>query len=293
MKCNIIKSVKTCLIIALCVIVAGMVMFGIYGFNNAITSEKNYEVTVSVDQNVNGAGEKVKTTADAYFKEIGVKSFTVKTIDEGAGYIYVFTENKVDAEALEDKIQNAVGDSVVANCVVTEVNPSTSNQVIKLLIALGVASVAIMIYLLIVDKPAATFTVLLNAIFASVLFVATVALVRIPVFGAIEIYVLASFALSAVLTVVISGRIREIATLVGNEKLSSTEIAVKGVKDSKVRICAFALLTVVSGVALAAIFTPYLIYTAGYILISGLIAVFASIVGTIMFWPALKRKKKA
>ncbi len=292
MKCNLCKNVKIGVIIALCLIVVGMVFFGVFGLNKSVDSRTNYEVVVGVDQNLNQAGDKVKSTAESYFNEIGVKYFSMQVIEDGASYLYVFDENKVDAKVLEGKVQDAVGDVVVASCKITEVRPSSSNQIVKTAIALAIASVAIIIYLIFIEKVASTFTVILNSVFASILCVSLLALTRVPIFGSMEIYVVASFILSAIVSTGIVNRSREISSVVGNEKLPYSEIVNKAVIDSGVRILAFVALTLLSSIALAVMFTPHLLFTAIYVLIAGISAVFASILGTAVLWPILKSVKK-
>lgn len=292
MKCNFSKTTKLWFVIALCLIVVGMVFFGFFNFNKAVDNRVNYQVTVGVDQNVEDAGKTTKTTAESYFAEIGAKYYKVQTVDEGRAYIYTFKDNVVDTEVLKEKVQNAVGDVVVAECDVVAVSLTFKNQAINVLIALGVSTVAIMIYLLIVEKPAATFTVIFNSIFASILFFALIALTRIPVISSVEIYLVASYALTAIASIVLTSRLREISSVAGNEKLAYSEIASKGIKESAFRLSALLVLIVLVSLAVAIPFAPSLISSALCLLVAGVVSIFTSIIGTAIFWPALKGIRK-
>ncbi len=291
MKCNFCKATKLCFVVALSLIVVGMVLFGIFGFNKSVDNRLNYEVAVGVDQNIGEAGEKVKSTSEKYFEEVGVDFYKVQVVDNGRAYIYTFAENVIDTGVLQEKIQTAVGDVVVASCDVVEVRSYSSNQAINVLIALSIASAIIIVYLLIVDKAATTFTVLFNAIFSSILCFALLALTRVPVVT-VEIYVVASFALSAVASIVLTSRLREIKSLVGNEKLSYIDVVAKGIKESKLRLGALLLLTVLASIVIAIALTPDLLSMAVCVLILGVASVFASVVGTAIIWPILKGLKK-
>ena len=292
MKCNLSKSVKIGLIVTLCLIVIGMVFFGVFGFNKSVDNRTSYQVIVSVDQDIDGEGAKVKETAEKYFDEVGVKVFNYQEANEGSTFIYNLKENKVDAKVLKEKIQQAVGDSVVAECSLKKVVEDSSNQVVNTVIALSVALVVIFVYLLIVNKLVTALTVIFNAIYASILAIALFALTRIPVFGAIEIYVVSAFVLSAILSVVIASRAREVAILVGNEKLSKGEVITQAIKDSMFRLLVFIAIVVVIGIVLASVFTPHFIYSAIHVLIAGVCALVVSVIGSYIFWSILKTSKK-
>ncbi len=292
MKCNLCKNVKIGLILALCLIVVGMVFFGVFGVNKATDNTTNYEVIVGLPFNVNGVENEVKNTAEDYFKEKGLRYYNVQEIDEGASYLYTFATSDIDVDELEAKVQAVIGNKGEVSCSISEVKPSSTTQVVSTILALGVASALIIIYLLITNKAAATFTILFNSLASTILFVSLIALTRIPVFGAIEVYSVATFILSAVVSTVIASRLREISSVAGNEKLEYSEIVAKGLKDSKFRIIALLAFTVLTAIALAVALTPHLIYTAVYVLISGITAVYGAVIGTAIFWPILKSIKK-
>ncbi len=292
MKCNLSKYVKIGFIVTLILILVGMVFFGIFGFNKSIDNRTSYQVIVSVDQDIDGEGVKAKETSEKYFDEVGVKVFNVQEANEGSTFIYNLKENKVDANLLKEKIQVAVGDSVVAECSLKEVREGFSNQVVNTVIALAVALAVIFVYLLIINKLATALTVIFNAIYASILAVALFALTRIPVFATIEIYVVSAFILSAILSVVITGRAREVASLVGNEKLSKGEVITQAIKDSMFRLLIFMAIVVAIGIALVSVFTPHLIYSAIHVLIAGVSALAVSVIGSFIFWSILKTAKK-
>ena len=144
----------------------------------------------------------------------------------------------------------------------------------------------------VVNKLATALTVIFNAIYASILAIALFALTRIPVFGAIEIYVVSAFVLSAILSVVISSRAREIATLVGNEKLTKGEVITQAIKDSMFRLLVFIAIAVVIAIALVSAFTPHLIYSAIHVVIASVSALVVSVIGSYIFWSILKTSKK-
>ena len=107
-----------------------------------------------------------------------------------------------------------------------------------------------------------------------------------------EIYVVGAFALSAVASIVLASRLREIKSLVGNEKLSYIDVVAKGVKESKLRLSVLLLLTIIASIVIGIALTPDLLSMALCVLILGVASIFASVIGTAIFWPILKGLKK-
>ena len=211
------KKVKIFLILTLCIIVAGMAVLGFLGFSNATEQVVNYEVTVGVDQDIDGEAQIVKEVAEKYFDSVGAKRFNVRELGEGNYFVYTFTDNVIDINVLDENVNQAItGSTVVASAELVEVRPVSSDYVLDILLALSIASVLILIYLLILEKAAAAFTSLLNGILSVVLFVAITALIRVPVYSNLSIFITMSFIISLIISTVLSHRFIEIIKLVGN-----------------------------------------------------------------------------
>ncbi|MBQ7339256.1 MAG: hypothetical protein IJW43_00185 [Clostridia bacterium] len=292
MKCCVFRNLKLFLIIVLSLIVAGMVVLGIFGFNKSVDNKLNYEVTVGVDQDLNDSALNVKNKTEEYFAEKGLKYFDSRSIKDGKYVVYTFTENVVDVEDLEQVLKGVVGQETIASATLNQVKASNEAQVLNMVYALAIAGVIVLVYLLIMEKPASAFTSIINAIFSVILFVALVALTRIPVASSLSIFVVISFILSLILSAVLVRRFKEIKAIVDNEKLTSKEVVEKGIKDSAFRFIAYLILIVLLAVVIAVAFKPYLIYTGVYALIAGVVALVSTVIGSAILWPALKSSKK-
>lgn len=287
------KKVKIFLILTLCIIVAGMAVLGFLDFNKATEQVNNYEVTVGVDQNIDNEAQTVREVAEKYFESVGAKRFNVRELDDGNYYVYTFTENVIDIKVLDESVKQAIaGSTVVASAELVEVRAISSDYILDIVLALSVAGALILIYLLILDKAAVAFTTLINGILSVVLFVAMAALIRVPVYSNLSIFVAMSFLVSLIVSIVLSHRFKEITKLVGNEKMDYKDVVAKGIKDSKFRLILLSILLLLSAAILSIAFTAYLVYATIYMLIASAIAIYSAILGSSIFWPLFKSIKK-
>ena len=297
----IVKKLKIFLIVTLAVIVVGMTLFGVFGFNNAVREDKNYEVTIRVDQNLSDAGSIIKNQAEKYFDEIGASYFNYQQLKEGSAFVYSFKDNVIKQSELDEILKSSVAElknedgeliNVVATATVKEVLPTAENQVLDIFFALLIASAIILIYLLILEKPAVAFTTLINGILSLILFISVASIVRIPAYININVFIVASFVLSMVISAVICSRFKEIASSVGGEKMTNVEITSKSIKDSFFRVIIFLAIISLASICLLVAFTPYLVYAFVYMLIAGIVSVYSAILGSIFFLPVLKNIDK-
>lgn len=293
---NIIVSKMKWLIIAiLVVLVAGMTMFGIMGFNNTVDYSDSYEVQVSVDQTISSAKETLKNTTEKYFSEKGISavSYATQTGDEGATLIYKFNQDisakVVDLEsALNTALEaNDATKGVTAKVAVAVLDGDNSMQVGWLLLALGIAVVVIFLYTLIMEKLASAVAVICSAILSFLVFVALTSITRIPAIPYVEVLTAFSAVLGAVLSVTTVGRYKEeLKNATG--KVNTGELAVK-VANAECKKYLFTLISVfIAAVAVSAFFMPYMMFAGGQILIAGVSAVAVSYTITPVIWTAVK-----
>lgn len=292
MKRSLNSNIKLLVVIALSVLVVGMLLFGFFGFNKTVEGGLRYELTVSVDQNVNQAGDTLKTTTDEYFASKNLIAFKVQTLNEGAGFRYVFTNSEINVEELKSELVNAIGTDVVVEVDLKMVENFSETQTLNVVLALLVASLVVTVYLLIVEKVAIAFTVLFNSVFGAVLAFALTALTRIPTSSYVSIFFALSYVLTAVLSVVFGIRFRERNNMVTEEKYSLYEIAKQAISDSKLRIIAFICIILLSAIVLGSSLLSQAIYCAGYLLIAGVSSLFVSVFGTLVILPYFKGLKK-
>ncbi len=292
MKLNVTSKFKLWLIITLVVIVAGMVMLGVFGINGTVTDGKSYEITVGVDQNIDQASAKAKESAEAFFSEKGLTDcdYAYQTMDGGNIHIYKFANaTGVKAEELSAYVtEKLANDKVVVEAHVNEVVSSKTQQVWGVVIALVIAVAVIFVYLLIMEKLKATLSVLFSAVLSALLSLSLIALTRIPAIDTWALVVSASLTLSAVLSVVLVRRFKEQSRLYA--KASSNEIVDSACSGSVLRFATVLIALVVVALLLGLIGgIGFVTFTALAVLVIAVSSVFVSFVWTPVIWSALNK----
>ena len=292
MKFNVVSKLKIWLIITLIVIVAGMTMLGVFGLNGSSVQAAYYEISVGVDQDVDGASLKAKEIAETYFAEKGIDDveYTYQTMKDGATHVYKFkTATGIEAEELTNYVTEKLeNDKVVVESSVNQVVVTPAIDVWGLVIALGISAVAIFVYLIIMEKLFATLSVLVSALISALLTFSLLALTRIPSIDTWAIGISASVILSSVLSIVIVKRCQEQSKL--DPKADKNSIAEDAVSNSLTRFAFVFIALIVASLALGLIGgIGYLTFIALTILVTAVSAVFSSIVWTPIVWSALNK----
>lgn len=291
---------KLWIIITLLIVVAGMVTLGVFGLNQNPDYDSSYEICVGVDQNVNGSGEIVKAAAEKYFEEKNVKiaSYATQTMDDGATFIYKLCDKaeNIDAAELKTAVQNALNanegtKNLVAKTEgVNEVKVTYYKEVFGVALSLGIAALVAFVYLLLVEKPVAALSAVLGSLVSALLFISVISIARIPAYPTFTVGIAFSFVLALVFSTVIVNRFREVMKIAGNEKMSVSEIASKGVKQSVARILLAAVAVFVAAIPFAITLSWSLISFALQILAADVVAILASMFWTSFFWSSIKKK---
>ena len=292
MKINVISKLKIWLIITLIVIVAGMAMLGVFGLNDTLTQDAHYEISVGVDQDVDGASLKAKGFAETYFAEKGINDvgYTYQSMKDGTIHVYKFaTATGINAEELTAYVtEKLANDKVVVESSVNQVVANPSFDLWGLVIALGISVVAVFVYLIIMEKLFATLSVLICGVISSVLTLSILALTRIPSIDTWALSVGVSAILSSVLSIVIVKRCQEQARL--DTKADKKVIAENAVNNSLTRFAFVFIALVVGALALGLIGgIGYLTFVALNVLVIAVSTVFTSLIWTPIIWSALNK----
>ena len=292
MKLNVISKLKIWLIITLAVIVLGMTFLGVFGLNGTATQKAHYEITVGVDQDVDGASKNAKLYAETYFAEKGLNdvAYSYQTMKDGATHVYKFAQaTGIDAEELTAYVtEKLANDKVVVESSVSQVVASSSTNVWGLVIALGVSIVAVFVCLAIMEKLFATLSVLISGAISAVLTLSLIAITRIPAIETWALSIGASVILSSVLSLVIVSRCKEQSKL--DTKSDKVTIAEKAINNSIVRFAFVFIALVVVAILLGILGgIGYLTFVALTILVVAISAVFTSLVWTPIVWSALNK----
>ena len=296
---KIFAKLKIWIIAALIVVLAGAIMISVFGLNETPDYKSAYEVTVSVDQNVNGSGLLAEKTAKSYFNEKGYKfsSYATQKVGDGAAYIYKFNKaGEISETELEDRItaafsadENLSGLGLVATAEYREVATTSDISVGKIILACALGLLATFIISFFIVKAASALTIVCNAVISAVLYVMLIAITRVPAYPDFVIGGAVSIVLSVVMTFVITCRYKE--KLKADGKADIKEIAAAGVKEGAFRLYLVAGLGAVAAIAFSVTGSAYLLFTGLKILIATCSAFLVSCVATPALWTVLKSKK--
>lgn len=295
---KLFSKIKVWIIIALVVVLAGAVMILVFGLNNTPDYKSAYEVTVGVDQNVEGSGEVVKNAAEDYFGEKGYKysCYATQKTEDGTEYIYKFNgAGDISVAELKDKLSAAInadeklsGKGLVVKADYKQIETTRDFSVLKVILACVLGLIGAFLIALFTVKAASAFTVLCNALMTAVLYVMILAITRIPALPDFVIGGAVGVIMSAVMTFVITCRYKEILKA---GKADFKTVAEEGLKCGAARLIFIACAGVVAAILLSAIGGVYVAFTGLKILVATISAFLVSCVSTPALWTALKSVK--
>ncbi len=309
MKHSVTGKWKLWVIVTVIVVVAGMAVLGFLGINNSVDYSASYEVSVGVDQDIQNSASELKSIADKYFEDKGLKpvDYAFQTFDDGKIFVYKFYgETDLSAEALQKEFTESLSakskelESIISDgklevsAKVNYVSTVASYDAGWLALALGIAAVAIFAFLWLTEKLASALSAACASAVAALLCTAVGFICRLPVYPFLAVAVAASFALAAILSSGMTNRFKEERKNVGNDKLSEREIADLAARSSKLRFSLTFAVVAVFAIALSVFgLGGYLTFVGLYALIAGASATFASYTFTPMIWAAVKSNKKS
>ena len=298
MKNGIMNKIKWFIISALIVVVVGLTIAGIFGLNNPIDYKDGYEVSVSIEFDNEQSKSILKNQTEQYFEDKGLEVVSYQVIDGGLTIIYKFEKNptsKIEGlkTAIETKLNsNPITQGNEVSVVSNAVYKGSYLQPLELLLSYGIGIVAIFILMLIMNKLASAVAVVASSFVSMLMFLAVMAITRIPAIPFVEISLMIAGALGAMLSASTVGRYREELKNNLSEKFSTKAIA-DGVAKTEFKKYLFILIGVlVSSVAVFAFFTPYLMILGGQIGFAGISACVSAYFVTPAIWSAIKSNAK-
>ena len=296
-KLNLNKN-KLFIIITLVVLVVGMTLFGVFGFNQSVDYNGSYELKVSVDQKSGNATEILCEKTSEFISKNSLKpSGAVQKLDEGKIIIYKFNTDVTDAVAgIDDYVSTALTaeglTTVGVEVSVGETAPRTSSNAWWVVLAIGIAVVVAFVYVAIMDKLAAAVSTIFSAVLSALLFVALMGITRVPALPFVAIGLAVSVAVSMALSVSTLRRYKEEGKNSANEKLSAKELTEKlfAVETRKhlVALCAIAL----GAIALVVMGLTTVMFAGVQLLLAGIVGVYTATFSTPFIWSAIKDKNK-
>ncbi len=294
MKFSFANRIRLFLIVTLTLLVVGMTIFGVLGFNQTVDNKPSYEMQVSVDQIAGDSVEILKTSSESAINNL-FDNYSVQEMNEGSVLVYKFSYDVTEKAA---EVQASV-QTALANCSVSGINANVKvyqnlgnyySQAGVVILALSIAIVVIFVYALIMNKLAGGVAVVCSSILSVLLFLSIMAITRIPAQPYLAVLCSATAVIASVLALVITTKYK--ATLKAEEKLTSFEIA-ENVNNS------FRSIYVILGVGLAclaiiagAIGALSSVFLGLAVLVSGVASMASAVYMTPFIWSLISGKRK-
>ena len=284
---------KIWLVATVLIVLAGIVMLSIFGFNNTVDYSKGYELTVGVDQKIEGQ-DLVFQTAEEYFVEkvIAPKNYSKVYLNDGASVVYKFDSaveiDKIDKVALVSKIENAIDNEFALVSVdFNEISSYKQDNVLNFSLALLITAVVIFVLALILGKFKVSLGILLASIVSLIFYLGMVALFRIPVCDFLSVFTALSFIFGAILSAILLFKFKAITKL-SDGKNTACEIAKQGAKSSVLKLVVLCFIVVLSSASLLIFGTTYLKFLALHLLVSSVASISTAIIGGSSYWALSK-----
>ncbi len=292
-KSNSILS-KIWLIATVLIVLAGIVLLSVFGFNNTVDYSKGYELTVGVDQNVDNQNL-IETTTESFFAEnnIAPKKYSKVFLNDGSYVVYKFDGviefDKFYKDALISKLETALNNEYIAVSVdFKEFKSFSEVNALSIALALIISAVAIFVFTIIFGKGRIAVTNLFASIVSVLSYLGMIALFRVPVCNFLGVFTAFSLALSVLVATLLTFKFKNILRIVSNEKMPLSEVASQGVKEGLPKFIVIIASVLALCVALLVFGTAYLKILALHLLISAVASFGASLIGAPAVWALIK-----
>ncbi len=297
MKFSVTGKFKIWAVITAVILVAGIVLFGVFGYGQTVDYKDSYSLSVSVSQNIQDASEIMKQASDEYLSENNIKpaGYAFQEVGEGRTLIYKFNGDvKLNVEELKTAVEAALAekpvlDGLEVTCSYDGTKNIFDSQFGWIMLALGIAAVAIFVYMFFMEKLARAISVLAVSVISALLFFAMMGLTRIPAYPFVNAVFVLAAVLGAALASGLVSRMGEETKKAGNAKLSFREIGDKATAVSWLRLCLVSGGLAVAAILLIAIAPVYLKILGAQLILADITATFAAFSFTALIWSGLKK----
>lgn len=299
MKDNFFKKIKYFFVFALVVLVAGMALLGVLGFNQPVDYSNNYELHISVDQSTKNEKEVIFEYADKAFDELGINpiSYGTQVLDDGSVVIYKFSSDVSQyVDVVLDTVQNGLNEKGEVSGVIAEVKAyetigSSLGSFGFVALALGITVVAAFVVMLILNKLIQALALAFSTVFAAILFVAFTALVRVPAGPFIGFSIALASIFATIISIFILGRYKELRKDPDFEREDASVIATTIFNKDAKKIIISLFFVIIAVVSMIAVIVPYMMFVAAQLGIAIFIGTICAAIGTPFIYSLLGKKK--
>ncbi len=295
------KKYKLFIIITLVLVVVGMTLFGIFGFNNTVDFKDSYEVKVSIEQSVEDAKTTLKTSADEYLnsKDIKAVDYCAQQLDNGKTLVYKFDKDvNIDDADMKNFIQTKFDNSnlvgITVNAEYAFVRGNNPFNVGAVVLAVGIALVIAFLFMLIMEKLSGAVAMISTSVISAIAFISLLAIVRLPAEPVVAISIATAMVLSAVLSSTTVAKCSEKYKIASAQsKPNAFTVAEEVMASENMKYLVTAIIILVASVAISAFIVPYLMFAGIQLLLAGLVALAVSYFGCPLMWALIKGGKKS
>lgn len=287
---------KIWLIATLAIVLGGIVLLSVLGFNNTTDFSKGYELTVKVAHKVDNQ-DVIPETTEKFFEENNIlnEKYSKVYINDGTGVIYSFDDvveiDKVALNALKLKIEEALDNSLAQVSVeFKEFKTNNQNRVLFFALALLISAIIIFLFTLILGKLKVALITLIASVGSLISYLGMVALFRVPIFNVLGVFTSIAFIFGFILSLILAINFRQIIKLVSTEKLSLEGVANKGVKNNLFKFICIAVIILVLAIAMLIFGGVYLKFVALHLVLSAVSSFAVALIGVPFLWTLSKQK---
>lgn len=296
------NKIKYFIIVTLSLLVVGITLFSVFGFNQTVDYKESYELQISIDQRATGATDVLSTSVDEYFATKGIAPVCggKQVIDNGMGLLFKFDKDvSSNVTEIKEYVEGKLLSSGINTAEITAVEVVANAYVVKdakgfddwmLLVGAAVAVVCIFVYALIMVKLTGALATLFSAILSSVAFIALMAITRLPAEPFVAIGCIFAGILGGVLALSSIARYREEEKNSANEKLSAKELIEKMFKLEKKKYLLVLIAVALVGIALIATMASYFMIAGAQLIVLSVVATASGYFGVSLLWNAIKSK---
>ena len=226
---------KVWLLLTVAIVLGGVILLSVLGFNNTVDYTKGYELTVGVNYKVDNQ-DIIDDVAEEYLAEKGIsyEKYSKVYVNDGQKVIYRFDKIvDVDVNALDKLIVEKLDNNLaVVSVEFNEFTTNRENAVLFLVLALLISEVVVFFFTLILGKVKVALITMLASIVSVVSYLGMVALFRVPICSFIGVFTALSCLFGLGLSTILSFSIRQTQKLLTDEKQPLKDIVANVVRKN-------------------------------------------------------------
>ena len=297
---KILNKSRIWIIITVAILVVGLTLLTIFGFNNGVDFKNTFEVKITASEGINNVTDTIEVSSTEYFAENGISysSYATQVTESGVIYKFSYKPTELNVTKLQEYVANAVEEiEGLAGIEISVEGPYQTavyypTNVWFLILTIVLSLIAIFAYLCFMEKVAGAISVVATSILSTIVYTAFLALTRIPVLPYYLATLISTFIITAVISVVIVNRCRELRKNVGNDKLADIQVSDKATVSSLFRVAFMLGALVLSGLALLIVGNGYLRFLGLQLIALALTSAFVSLAFTGTIWAFFNKGKK-